>query len=290
MQPSHPPGDPDLTGNHQALMEEIARLRAALDTQEVTAAGDNDQGLILARLCAGLSMEDWAALQANGGFQQWLALPATGTPLPHLIQIQRTLEELAYQTQHDPMTGLANRRAFERTLHQELERSHRGGTPLSLAILDVDDFKSVNDRYGHPCGDRLLMALAGAILGAKRGYDLAARIGGEEFALVLPGSGLVQAERFLERLLDDVRNRKIVCEDAPEPVSRTVSVGLVCTKGKSMLSVERFVAMADKALYDAKAAGKNRIVKAPLPDLQEPSKTTLVHAQEKQFLFTGPDT
>lgn len=283
--------EPAPAANLGALKEELARLRAALDERNRCGTAREDrEGLILARMCAGLTLEEWQSLRDGGGFSQWLALPASGNPLPHLAQIQRSLEELSYQTQHDPLTGLANRRAFERILRQELERSQRGETPLSLALLDVDNFKSVNDRYGHPCGDKLLVSLAGSLLGIKRAYDMAARLGGEEFALVLPGSGLVQAERVLERLLADMRARSVICDDTGEPVSRTVSAGLVCTKGKHPLSVERFVDMADKALYEAKAQGKNRIVKAPLPDLQAPFKATLVHAQEKQFLFTGPDT
>jgi diguanylate cyclase (GGDEF)-like protein len=235
-------------------------------------------------------MADWKELIQDGHFINWLALPASGDATPHLASIQRTIEELTHQTRHDPLTGLANRRAFEKNLKLELERAYRSGSSLSLAILDLDDFKAVNDTYGHLCGDRVLMGIAAALLGHKRGYDMAARIGGEEFALILPGSGLMQAESSLERLLGEAREHRVTCEGVDEPVGVTCSVGLVCTKGKTPLSVERFVDLADKALYEAKALGKDRIVKAPIPDLMETPQATLVHAQEKQFLFTGPDT
>ncbi|MBI4807030.1 MAG: GGDEF domain-containing protein [Desulfovibrio sp.] len=276
--------------DRQAILEEIARLREALAKKGRSTLSGCPDGLIIARLCSGLTMADWKELVHDGHFINWLALPASGDATPHLASIQRTLEELAHQTRHDPLTGLANRRAFEKNLKLELERAYRSGSSLSLAILDLDDFKAVNDTYGHLCGDRVLMGIAAALLGHKRGYDMAARIGGEEFALILPGSGLMQAESSLERLLNESREHKVTCEGVDEPVGVTCSVGLVCTKGKMPLSVDRFVDLADKALYEAKAQGKNRIVKAPIPDLMETPQATLVHAQEKQFLFTGPDT
>jgi len=272
------------------ILEEISRLREALAKVNRTSMGPECRdGLILMRLCSGLTLDEWAEMTKDGQFMHWLALPATGDPTPHLARIQHTLEELAHQTRHDPLTGLANRRAFEKNLKMELERAYRSGSSLSLAIIDLDDFKAVNDTYGHLCGDRVLAATAGTLLSHKRGYDLAARIGGEEFALILPGSGLVQAETTLERVLDEAKTRKVMCEGVSTPVSVTCSVGLVCTKGKVVLSVDRFMDMADKALYEAKAQGKDRIVKAPIPDLLETPQATLVHAQEKQFLFTGPD-
>lgn len=276
--------------DRQAILEEIARLREALAKKGRASLSGSPDGLIIARLCSGLTMADWKELVQDGHFINWLALPACGDATPHLASIQRTIEELTHQSRHDPLTGLANRRAFEKNLKLELERAYRSGSSLSLAILDLDDFKAVNDTYGHLCGDRVLMGIAAALLGHKRGYDMAARIGGEEFALILPGSGLMQAESSLERLLNESREHKVTCEGVDEPVGVTCSVGLVCTKGKIPLSVERFVDLADKALYEAKAQGKNRVVKAPIPDLMETPQATLVHAQEKQFLFTGPDT
>jgi len=279
-----------LAAERHQILEEIASIRAAIMRKSRGEAPGCQQGLIIARLCSGMSLEDWEELVRDGHFLHWLALPLSGDPLPHLERIQRTLEELAHQTRHDPLTGLANRRAFEKNLKMELERAHRSGTSLALAIMDLDGFKAINDTYGHLCGDRVLVGMAGAMLGHKRAYDTAARIGGEEFALILPGSGLAQAESMMERLLSEVRSRRVVCDGVDEPVAFTCSVGLACTKGRIPVSIEQLVDLADKALYEAKAQGKDRIVKAPIPDLFETPKTTLVHAQEKQFLFTGPDT
>lgn len=276
--------------DRKAILDEISRLREALAKKGRTSLAGSPDGLIIARLCSGLTMADWKELVQEGHFINWLALPASGDATQHLANIQRTLEELAHQTKHDPLTGLANRRAFEKNLKLELERAYRSGSSLSLAMLDLDDFKAVNDTYGHLCGDRVLMGIAAALLGHKRGYDMAARIGGEEFALILPGSGLMQAEASLERLLSEVREHKVTCAGVDDPVGVTCSIGLVCTKGKMPIPLECLVDLADKALYEAKAQGKDRIVKAPIPDLLETPQATLVHAQEKQFLFTGPDT
>ncbi len=284
------PSQDSLTVDRQVLLEEFLRLRDALHNLRQGSERSSETGLILAKFCAGITLEEWNSLAHEGGFPQWLALPASGTALPHLLNIQHTLEELSHQSQHDPMTGLSNRRTFERTLKLELERAQRSNTSLSLAILDLDDFKAVNDTRGHLCGDHVLVALAGIMLSNKRSYDTASRIGGEEFALILPGSGLMQAQSTLERLLEDVREHRVNCEGVDESVSITVSVGLACTKGRIPLSPQRFLDMADKALYEAKAAGKNRIVMAPIPDLLETSMATLVRSQEKQFLFAGPDT
>lgn len=288
--PDNSPDSDTLAEQRRELLEEISRLREALLKKSLSIVDPCPEGLIIARFCPGMTLDDWDEIVSDGRFTHWLALPSSSVALPHLERIQRTLEELAHQTRHDPLTGLANRRAFEKTLKMELERAHRSSTSLSLAVLDLDDFKAVNDTYGHPCGDRVLTAVAGIMLGQKRAYDLAARIGGEEFALVLPGSGLMQAETTLERLLGELRARKVYCEGVEKPVSVTASAGLACTKGRVPVSVEHLVELADKALYEAKAQGKNRVVKAPIPDLFETPKSTLVHAREKQFLFTGPDS
>ncbi len=288
--PENNPPEAALLQDRQEIEKELARLREALVRSERTSLANCSEGLLLVRLCAGLTLQDWDRIVEEGHFHHWLGLPAMGDSAPHLSRIQRTIEELAHLTSHDPLTGLANRRAFERTLRMELERSVRSGTPLSLVLLDLDNFKSINDSFGHNCGDRVLTAMAGALFGNKRLYDLAARVGGEEFALILPGSGLGQADGIAERLLAEIRQLRVTCEGVDDPVSFTCSAGLVCTRGRTPLSVERFVDLADKALYEAKAQGKDRVVNAPTPDLLDASQTTLVHAEEKQFLFTGPDT
>lgn len=274
----------DVTKNQDAILTEMSSLREAV---RLATKSCGVSGLVLMRLFSGLGLREWEIISCKPEFRDWLAMPLDGDPLPYIARIQDTIQELSFLTEHDSLTKLFNRGAFDRTLSSELDRSHRGETSLSLAILDLDDFKKINDSYGHPCGDEALKAVAQALLKAKRTYDYAARMGGEEFALVLPGVGMTQAFAMLERLLQSIRELRINCPGNSEPVRMTISAGLACTKGKLPISPEKLVNLADKALYQAKSQGKDQIVKAPIIDLARPTEKTLVRADEKQFLFTG---
>lgn len=282
--------DPAPGGNRAAILAEIYALRRLLaQRMAVCPAADPDGAgdIMLMRLCTGLTLDAWDAMSRENNLHDWLAMPMRGHPLPYLRRIQQTIRELAHLSDHDHLTGLANRAAFERTLAAEMERSMRNGTSLSLVVLDLDDFKAVNDTYGHLCGDEVLRRVAGVIGEVKRTYDFAARIGGEEFALVLPGLGLARAEAAVRRILAAVAALRVTCEDAAEDLRVTVSAGLACTKGKVAITRDDLFGPADQALYAAKAQGKNRVVKAPLVDLILPPEKTLVGADEKKFLFTG---
>jgi len=157
----------------------------------------------------------------------------------------------------DPLTGLDNRRSMMDMLDRELERSQRLDTPLSLVMLDVDFFKKVNDNFGHQQGDEILKALAGQLRQALRQYDMAARFGGEEFALILPGIGLDGAVKVAERLRRQVEATRI--ETATRPTSITVSLGVACHPGPHIHTVDDLIREADAALYSAKRNGRNRI-------------------------------
>lgn len=239
------------------------------------------------RLIKGMTPDDWESLAVRHDLSQWLTLPVDGNAFPHLKRFQETLEKLAYQTDHDPLTGLANRRAFDRSLDIELERSKRTRTPLSLAILDLDDFKRVNDTYGHPKGDEVLARFAKQLRASTRRYDMAARFGGEEFALIMAGSGLVKAQRLLDRLLGEFRAIEFASPDGGDTFSVTCSVGLTCYKGGAPLTGEKLVKLADDALYEAKAAGKDQVKVSKLFFVDNVPNDTLVQANEKQFLFGG---
>jgi diguanylate cyclase (GGDEF)-like protein/PAS domain S-box-containing protein len=164
------------------------------------------------------------------------------------------LEELAFG---DPLTKLGNRRYFEQTLVREMSRARRGGQPLSLAILDIDHFKAVNDSWGHPVGDRVLVAVASAMLQAVRTYDHVARIGGEEFAVLLPGANSTDAHQVTERICASIRDARIALD------GRTISV--TCSAGLASMvhpadKPEGLTQRADRGLYMAKNAGRNRVV------------------------------
>jgi diguanylate cyclase (GGDEF)-like protein len=163
-----------------------------------------------------------------------------------VLQRGELLERLEAMARTDDLTGLPNRRAWEDQLPREMARAQRDGRELSVAMLDLDRFKTYNDRFGHQAGDRLLKQAAGAWSGVLRTTDLLARYGGEEFALAL-SSGVPQADtRVIERLR----------EVTPEGV--TCSAGLVRWDGKE--SAEDLLGRADAALYSAKRAGRDRVV------------------------------
>jgi diguanylate cyclase (GGDEF)-like protein len=272
------------------LMRELTRLRDELcGTGRVpchlSGSDGRGQGLGLFRLFQGVSIEQWRAMAKRLDLTGWLTLPIDRDAYPHLTILQENLERLAYESEHDALTGLANRRAFERCLDLELERSRRSRTPLSLAVIDLDDFKRVNDTHGHTKGDEVLLRLAGVLNAEKRRYDLAARIGGEEFALVVPGAGQVKTRTMLERMLETFSAERF--EAGAGPFGVTFSAGVASYRGSSEKTVRELIDAADKALYKAKGAGKARVAVAPLPDLDAVPRESLVQANEKKFLFTG---
>lgn len=159
----------------------------------------------------------------------------------------------------DALTGLYNRRYFEKLLPQELERAQRGGLPVSILLIDADNFKKVNDTFGHPMGDRVLATIGQTIKKSLRTVDFAFRYGGEEFMVILPEADLVSARKAAERIRVRViaNSRKVLRSEAAEPV--TVSIG-ISSYPRDASDVNDLVAIADCLLYQAKGAGKNRIL------------------------------
>jgi diguanylate cyclase (GGDEF)-like protein len=159
----------------------------------------------------------------------------------------------------DALTGLTNRRQFNSRLHEEVARVRRHETPLSLALFDLDDFKRLNDFYGHPMGDRILKELGKLVRQNIRESDLPARYGGEEFAIILPETAELEAYELLERI------RLLVAQTVfclPEnPLTISISVGVAQLEARQHTSFE-LVELADKALYEAKRQGKNKVVRA----------------------------
>ena len=170
----------------------------------------------------------------------------------------RLREKLRAEAIHDPLTGLFNRRYLEETLFRELHRARRGNSPLCLAMLDLDDFKLFNDKFGHDAGDSLLRGLGRLLRENLRKSDISCRYGGEEFVLVLPDSSLADAEQRVDQLRVLIKELQIQHGDQLlGPL--TVSAGLAQADGHSANPSELLRA-ADEALYAAKNAGRDRVV------------------------------
>jgi diguanylate cyclase (GGDEF)-like protein len=184
-------------------------------------------------------------------------LVAAGVVLPLARPFSRLLGDLRERAERDPLTGLANRRALEERLAEELERARRHGTHLGLVLADVDDFKQINDRFGHQFGDTVLQAFAAAFSGTLREADLAARFGGEEFALVLPGTGAESACRVAEEIRRAVGQVRLPVGAGAE-VAVTASFGVAAFP--ACAGVGELVRLADEHLYRAKSSGKDRVV------------------------------
>jgi diguanylate cyclase (GGDEF)-like protein len=159
-------------------------------------------------------------------------------------------EALAHAASTDPLTGLANRRHFEQRLGEEVHRAQRHRRPLSVVLLDIDDFKTINDRYGHQAGDRTLTEVAARLALSTRAGEFAARIGGEEFAWLLPETGAARAFRAAERLRQVIAGTPFA-----EVGGVTTSAGVSDCGVRG--SAQELMARADRALYAAKAAGRN---------------------------------
>jgi diguanylate cyclase (GGDEF)-like protein len=169
----------------------------------------------------------------------------------------------------DVLTGLINRRQFNHQLDAEIARTKRYRNPLSLALFDIDDFKKINDFYGHTTGDRILKELGQLISANVRESDIAARYGGEEFALILPETGQIDAYELLERLRAMIAHTVFCLPDNPMTV--TISVGVAQLDPEHAKSYE-LIERADAALYEAKRQGKNQVVYGTLtpPKVQYP--------------------
>ncbi|PQO99524.1 diguanylate cyclase [Massilia phosphatilytica] len=168
---------------------------------------------------------------------------------------QIALEQLATR---DGLTGLANRRCFDETLHAEWARALRQRQPLSLLMVDVDNFKAYNDANGHLGGDECLKRIATAVASEMRANDLVARYGGEEFAVILPNQSLKGAASVAERIRTRVEQLQVPNRLAPER-HVTVSIGAATAIASPDNSASELVAIADAALYRAKHMGRNRI-------------------------------
>ncbi len=233
-----------------------------------------------------LAHADFVTDGAGHGIRSWLGVPlfmygdCDGVVAVQSSRLaafkpehQRLLESLALQiaaalqnahlyelAMVDGLTGLFVRRYFDARIEEEIERSRRYGTPFSVIMLDVDDFKKLNDTYGHLVGDRVLRAIANVIKAQMRGVDTAARYGGEEMAVILPRTEMVGAYSLAERIREAIAELRITTDDEPpRALAVTASLGIAAYPESKAQTGEDLVRRADRALYRAKKTGKNRV-------------------------------
>jgi len=184
-----------------------------------------------------------------------LVLYAVGTVFVIFMLVsERTVTAHKNAASMDPLTGMLNRRGFAEACSRVIEREASAGRPVTVLIFDIDHFKSVNDRFGHPAGDELLKLFSTIVVNNLRLSDLSGRIGGEEFAALLPCS-LEEGVLAAERVREVFAGSGIVCEEGP--VDTTVSIGVA--GGPAGTELEVLLAAADTALYQAKRGGRNRV-------------------------------
>jgi len=219
----------------------------------------------------GFSSSIWVTV-----FSVELVLYAVGTVFVIFMLVsERTVTAHKTAASMDPLTGMLNRRGFAEATSRVIEREANAGRPATVLIFDIDHFKSINDRFGHPAGDEVLKLFATIVLNTLRITDLSGRIGGEEFAAFLPCS-LEESVIAAERVREAFESSGIVVEE--EPVDTTVSIGVA--GGPAGTELEVLLAVADAALYQAKRNGRNRVEAAEeLPlSLEKWRRKTAGHA------------
>ena len=247
------------------------------------ADGEGVAGTVMA---SGLTRREDDLATGEHGFRSWLGVPLfmygecegviavqSTRPAAFGDEHQRLLEALALQIASalqnahlyelamvDGLTGLYVRRYFDARIEEEIERSKRYSTVFSMIMMDVDDFKSLNDTYGHLVGDRVLRAIANVVKAQMRGVDTAARYGGEEIAVILPRTEMVGAYSLAERIRDGIAELRITTDEDPSRVlGVTASLGIAAFPESKAADGTDLVRRADRALYRAKRMGKNRV-------------------------------
>jgi len=277
----HAQGDTLLFVRQGAVVGSGAHV--TVDGRKITIAGRHYRGLFTpipnggrTRLLGLRPMDEIVA--AAGPYEQRVLFAAMGSFALLLLvgllfggPIVRTLGDfrrIASQAATDSLTGLGNRWTFDEELALEWRRAERVGDPLALILADIDDFKAINDTFGHQVGDEVLRAVGRVLSANVRQVDLAARYGGEEFAVIVPETDLEGAVQLAERLRVALEQEQVGLPDGSH-VRVTASFG-AAVKG-DLPRAEELVAAADETLYEAKRAGKNRVSPAPSPEAADRS-------------------
>lgn len=179
-------------------------------------------------------------------------------------ELKRDMERIRRQAITDGLTGLANRKSFDEQIGRICRESKRDGHIFSLAMIDIDHFKSFNDTYGHQVGDQVLRLVAMTLVNEVKGQDMVARYGGEEFAIILPGTNVNAAQAVADNLRRAVEKKEVINRTTGDNLGQiTVSLGVAQFYGNE--TADDLIHRADKALYASKNKGRNQVSVAPTP-------------------------
>ncbi len=226
-----------------------ARLDGA--SEKLRTAKDRDQ---IKAVVDGLLKSTREMQQANKTLENRLALSKS-----EIGNLQHSLEAIRTESLTDPLTGLGNRKYFDRSIELAVRTAQTGGEPLSLLLFDIDHFKSFNDSYGHLTGDQVLRLVAMSLKQSIKGQDITARYGGEEFVVVLPATALPRAVSVADHIRRAVMAKELKKKSTGEILGRvTISVGVAMLKPDD--TADSLIDRADVCLYAAKRSGRNRVI------------------------------
>ena len=253
--------------------------------EKTSSSGECTAALALVRVLAGVGPEEWERFASLNGLENWLGIPLDCSLADSVSEVLSVQERLAFQRDHDALTCIGNRGLFNRLFTSEFERAVRSHTDLSLLMLDLDNFKQVNDTYGHACGDQVLQRLGALLKAQVRQYDIPVRFGGEEFAVILPATSCWTAVVLGNRILELFRQEEFVCNGSTFSMTFSGGAASLALLEQDAKNTGELIKSADEALYEAKRQGKNHIALVECGKLAR-DRSSLVLSQEKQFLFS----
>jgi diguanylate cyclase (GGDEF)-like protein len=287
IQSSKTPGSTmaDLYGN---LIKDLEGV-AGLVLEKAATRASTSESIALVRVIDGMSVDEWESYSSTYSPDDWLVMPLSCGQSEAVAKLLEVQKNLIFQRDHDALTGIGNKGYFHRRLDTEVRRALRSHTELTLIYADLDNFKKVNDTWGHACGDMVLQYFAQLLQNSVRHYDITARLGGEEFAAILPVTSAWTGVMLGNRILNNFSKKVFTFKG--EEFSLTFSGGvssLALLEGNAKTSSD-LLESADKAMYEAKKSNKNNICIAQSAKLSK-ERISLVQAKEKQLLFTQMDS
>ncbi len=248
----------------------------------------NERFTVLFRILDELDEENALdLLRSNRMNKSWMVLNLENNRFPQLSRLQINAECSSLEKNKDTLTGLYNSFFFQRLLDRELERTLRFKNPLTVAVLSIDEIEDFSKYYGERCAEAILLSLANVLRRQVRSTDCIARISGQEFGMIIPGTGMYRSDPLFERIIEAVNNEKVSCKrsQSQKTVKYALSIVAATYRGGTETSAENFLLNITKQLQMVKKQGQCSIlVRAPVDSLKEDS---IVQREEKEFLFKG---